>query len=178
MSPTAELSPTQEPTNGTAYLFGEDAGIADVWWPFSSGVARYTQKITGTETDGRLFQMVVTEPRGGAPPLHVHRDADETFYILDGELTFYADGEQIAASPGDFVFVAKGCAHTFLVRSPQARMLVTFGPAGVEGFFTELGTDATARHGKPAPQAPDPVLFARVADVYGMDIVGPPPTLD
>jgi hypothetical protein len=57
-------------------------------------------------------------------------------------------------------------------------MLVTFGPAGVEGFFTELGTDAGAGHAEPAAQAPDPQLFAAVADRYEMDIVGPPPTID
>jgi hypothetical protein len=55
-------------------------------------------------------------------------------------------------------------------------MLVTFGPAGIEGFFTELGTHT--RNPEPEVQAPDPGLFATAADRYQMDIVGPPPTLD
>jgi quercetin dioxygenase-like cupin family protein len=156
-------------------VLADSAGIADVWWPFSAGVGRYTQKLTGAQTDGRLFQMLVTEPQGAAPPLHVHRDADETFYVLDGELTFYVGDTEIPATAGDFVFVPQGCAHTFLVRSAQVRMFVTFGPAGVEGFFSELGTDA--RGPQPTAQAPDPELFATVADRYQMDILGPPPTL-
>ena len=166
-------------TSSTArtYLLTDEAGISDVWWPFSAGVARYTHKLTGAETDGRLFQMVVTEPRGAAPPMHVHRDADETFYVLEGELTFYIDGGEIPASRSDFVFVPRGCPHTFLVRSERARMLVTFGPAGIEGFFTELGTDAQRALKPPAPAAPDPGWFATVADRYEMDIVGPPPAL-
>ena len=171
------MTATEQHTEFPAYLLADGAGVADVWWPFSAGVARYTQKLTGAQTDGRLFQMLVTEPQGAAPPLHVHRDADETFYVLDGEISFYAAGAEIAATASDFVFVPRGCPHTFLVRSEQARMLVTFGPAGVEGFFTELGTSATDGRPKPAAQAPDPQLFATVADRYEMNIVEPPPTL-
>ena len=172
------MSTIEQHTECPAYQLTDGAGVADVWWPFSAGVARYTQKLTGAQTDGRLFQMLVTELRGAAPPLHIHRDADETFYILEGEITFYAAGAEIAATASDFMFVPRGCPHTFLVRSERARILVTFGPAGIEGFFTELGTSATDGHPKPAVQAPDPQLFATVADRYGMDIVGPPPSLD
>jgi quercetin dioxygenase-like cupin family protein len=159
-----------------AYLLADSAGVADVWWPFSAGVARYTHKLTGAQTDGRLFQVLVTTPQGAAMPLHVHRDADETLYILDGELTYYIGDTEIPANAGDSVFIPRGCAHTFLVRSEQARMLVTFGPAGVEGFFCGLGSDA--RRSQLPTEAPDPELFAAVADRYQMDILGPPPTLD
>ncbi len=114
--------------------------------------------------------MLVTEPQGAAPPLHVHRDADETFYVLEGNVTFYAGGAEIAATASDFVFVRRGSPHTFLVRSEQARMLVTFGPAGVEGFFTALGIDAHRAHNPPAPAPPDPELFATVAGRFGMDM--------
>jgi quercetin dioxygenase-like cupin family protein len=171
------MSTTEQQRAVPAFLLVDGAGVADMWWPFSAGVARYTQKLTGAQTDGRLFQMLVTEPLGAAPPVHVHRDADETFYVLDGEITFYAGDAEIEATSGDFVFVPRGCPHTFLVRSTQARMFVTFGPAGVEGFFSELGTNATDGQPKPGPEAPNPERFARVADRYGMDIVGPPPTL-
>lgn len=164
-------------TTANAYLLTDDAGVADVWWPFSAGVGRYTHKLTGEQTDGRLFQMVVTEPRGAAPPLHVHNDADETFYVLEGDVTFHVDGSEIPAGPSDFVFVGRGSAHSFVVRSERARMFVTFGPAGIEGFFTELGTDAHRSATPPAPEPPAPELFASVAERYAMDIVGPPPTL-
>jgi quercetin dioxygenase-like cupin family protein len=169
---------TEQQTEFPAYLLADGAGVADVWWPFGAGVARYTHKVTGAQTAGRLFQMLVAEPRGAAPPLHVHRDADETFYVLDGEVAFYVGQMEIPATAGDFVFVPMGCPHTFLVRSEQARMFVTFGPGGVEGFFCELGTSASDGHPKPAAQAPDPQLFATVANRYRMDIVGPPPSLD
>jgi quercetin dioxygenase-like cupin family protein len=172
------MTATQQHTQFPAYQLTDGAGVADVWWPFSAGVARYTQKLTGAQTDGRLFQMLVTEPRGAAPPLHVHRDADETFLILDGEITFYAGDAEITATASDYVFVPRDCPHTFLVRSEQARMFVTFGPAGIEGFFTELGTNAADHQPKPPAAAPDPQLFATIADRYGMDILGPPPVLD
>jgi quercetin dioxygenase-like cupin family protein len=171
------MTTSEQHTHSPAYLLADGAGVADIWWPFSAGVGRYTHKLTGRQSEGRLFQMLVTEPRGAAPPLHVHRDADETFYVVEGEITFFAGEAQILAGAADFVFIPRGCPHTFIVRSEQARMLVTFGPAGAEEFFAELGTDA-AHQPKPAADAPDPEVFATIADRYGMDIVGGPPTLD
>jgi hypothetical protein len=91
-------------------------------------------------------------------------------------MTATAEPADHPATTGDFVCVRRGCPHTFVVRSQEARMLVTFGPAGIEGFFTALGTRVTCSHEAPEPEAPDPELFARVADRYGMDVVGEPPT--
>src|SRR3954471_14528117 len=44
---------------------------------------------------------------------HVHDAEDDAFYILEGELTFVLDGEDVAAPAGTFVLVPPGVEHGF-----------------------------------------------------------------
>ena len=46
---------------------------------------------------------------------HVHDDEDDSFYILEGELTFVLgeEGEEVVAGPGSFVLVPPGVRHGF-----------------------------------------------------------------
>jgi uncharacterized cupin superfamily protein len=60
-------------------------------------------------------------PRGTGSPLHVHSREDEWFYVIDGELTLWVDGETIVAPAGSFVFGPKGIPHTLIVSSEEAR---------------------------------------------------------
>ena len=46
------------------------------------------------------------------PPLHIHPDTDEAFYIADGELTFSLGNQEVVAPAGSFVFVPRGIVHT------------------------------------------------------------------
>ncbi len=64
---------------------------------------------------------------------HVHDDEDDAFYILDGELTFTVDGEEIVAGPGTFVLVPPGVEHTFANRGEAlVRMINVHAPAGFD----------------------------------------------
>jgi mannose-6-phosphate isomerase-like protein (cupin superfamily) len=96
-----------------------------------------------------LSQIRVTVPGGWAgPPLH-HHDFDETFYVLEGELTFQLDDLLTTARPGQCAFAARGRHHTLanLGRTP-ARYLLTCTPAGFERYFDRLQAELT---GVPAP---------------------------
>jgi quercetin dioxygenase-like cupin family protein len=117
------------------YRIAAKEGLANVWWK----TGRVAVKTSGAETGGRFSQVEVDDPLGTAPPLHIHHQEDETFYVLEGEITVFADAERIEASAGDFAFVPSGVPHAYLVRSERARMLVTFSPAGFEEFFVEMG---------------------------------------
>jgi mannose-6-phosphate isomerase-like protein (cupin superfamily) len=64
---------------------------------------------------------------------HVHRDEDDAFYILEGEMTFVVGGKDVAAPPGTFVLVPPGVEHGF--RNDGAtpvRMLNIHAPAGFD----------------------------------------------
>ena len=76
------------------------------------------------------------------------------------------------------MFVPKGAAHTWLVRSEQAQALVTLAPAGLEGFFAEVGIRAVAGEPKPTQIHVDLEEMNRRAEAYRFEFVGPPPMPD
>jgi quercetin dioxygenase-like cupin family protein len=172
-------------TSTKAYALDKEQGITDLWWPFGPSVGRYTIKAAEAQTDGRLIQMLIQESRGAGTPLHIHHDADESFYVIAGELTVFIGEERFEAKAGDYVFAPMGVTHAFSVTSDSAEFLVSFagagteGPrgAGVHGFFREVATPVVDGEAPPAPALPDPAEFVRLMAVYGIEFVGPPPVV-
>jgi quercetin dioxygenase-like cupin family protein len=157
-----------------AYSLPAGGALADVWWK----TGRVKIKLTGAQTGGAFSQVETVDPRGTATPLHVHHNEDEAFYVLEGAVSVFVDGERIELSQGAFALVPRGVPHSYLVTSDVARMLVTFSPAGFDEAFVDLGVDAA--HGAEAPaDEVMPPLEAIVAAFapYGCEILGPPPTL-
>ncbi|WP_354698002.1 Quercetin 2,3-dioxygenase [Paraconexibacter sp. AEG42_29] len=160
------IAATSKPYHLTA-----DEGLQSVWWK----TGRVWVKASGVETAGRFAQIEVDDPRGAAPPMHIHHTEDETFLVLDGEVSVFAGGERTELQAGDYAFIPRGDEHAYLVQSERARMLVTFSPAGFEEFFVEMGV---AGDQPPAdPVMPSPEEFARRLAPYGCAITGPPPEL-
>jgi quercetin dioxygenase-like cupin family protein len=96
-----------------------------------------TIKIPG-EQSGGLFSMIEQNNEAGAGiPLHVHTREDETFYVCDGEITFFLDGKEILGGTGATVFLPKGVPHGFRVNK-RTRSLVITSPAGIENMFRKL----------------------------------------
>jgi quercetin dioxygenase-like cupin family protein len=109
------------------------------------------------------------EPTGFGPPMHVHRDAAEAFYVLEGTYVMYIEQRQDVCPPGSFVYVPPNVPHTFQVISPQpGTKLNIFSPAAMVGFFEELA-DAEA-NGTATPE-----LLSHISERYGRGIVGPIP---
>ncbi len=161
-------------TEHSAYRVASGEGLADVWWK----TGRVTVKAGSAETSGRIAQIEVNDPRGSAPPLHLHREDDELYYVIEGELTVLVGNERIDLSAGDFAFAPHGVVHSYIVRSPQARALVTISPAGLEGMFVEGGVPVAAGQ-QPAEEVMPPIEeMVELAARYGCEILGPPPTLD
>src|SRR5690348_16978394 len=72
-------------------------------------------------------------PAGSPGPLpHIHRNHDEAFYVLEGELTIRIGPRTITAPAGSFVVVPRGVVHQ--PSNPGARptrALLIFSPAGM-----------------------------------------------
>ena len=96
-------------------------------------------KALGAQTGGDFSLMERTLPPGGrTPPAHRHTNCSEAFFVLDGTITFWIDASELIGSPGDFVLVPRGLAHTFGNQSSApARLLVLHAPAA-DGYFEEL----------------------------------------
>src|SRR3954468_21363664 len=104
------------------------ADEGDAVWFLGSLV---TVKATGADTGGWVTVVEFLNPPGFAPPLHRHQREDEMFLILDGEATFFCDGDELTAGPGDFVHLPVGVPHTFLVAAGgPLRTLQITSPAG------------------------------------------------
>ena len=85
--------------------------------------------------DTPRFNLAVIEiqPHRGGPPSHRHEAEDDAFYILEGELTFGVEGEEVVAAPGTFVLVPPGVEHTFRNDGDVlVRMVNIHSPAGFD----------------------------------------------
>ena len=130
------------------------------------------------ETGNAFSQFEVDDPRGSGPPLHVHHNEDETFYILEGQVTMFVGDERIDLEAGDYCFGPRGVPHAYLVRSERARMLVTISPSGSEQLFVSLGVPVTSAEPPTDRRCRRCPRWSRLFAAYGAEILGPPPSLD
>jgi mannose-6-phosphate isomerase-like protein (cupin superfamily) len=77
--------------------------------------------------------LVTMQPHREGPGLHAHDADDDAFYILEGELTFTVEGEDVVAGPGTFVLVPPHVQHSFANRGDDVVRLVNIhAPAGFD----------------------------------------------
>jgi quercetin dioxygenase-like cupin family protein len=112
-------------------------------------------------------------PRGVETPLHVQPEDDETFYVLEGEVTFFADEQRRRASAGSTVHVPRGTAHGFRVESDAMRMLDITTPQHL-AFFRAIGEPARELS-VPPPGEPDLAKVAAAAAAHKIELLGPLP---
>ena len=127
---------------------------------------------TGEETDGKYAMFDALVPPGGGPPPHVHTREEESFYILEGEITFLVGDQRIVATAGMFANVSTGCLHAFKNESDKpARMIITVAPSGLEKMFMEVGhpVEPGATQAPPPTKADIDKLLA-IAPNYGIEI--------
>lgn len=156
-------------TDLRAYALGSEEGEA-LW--FFGTLA--TVKASAEQTGGQYVLVEQLAPRGMATPLHVQPEDDESFYVLEGDLTFYLeDGQPIPASAGSFIHIPKGTPHAFQVNSETARLLDLTTPQH-ERFFHAAGEPAQSRT-LPPEGPPDMEKVQAAAREYGVEILGPPP---
>ncbi len=88
-------------------------------------------KAMGDVTDGAFSLLEATEPAGFGPPLHIHHDAAEAFYVLDGEYIIFLRDQEFACPAGSFIFIPAGMAHGFRVGKVASRKLNIYAPAAM-----------------------------------------------
>lgn len=128
----------------------------------------YTVLLTPKESNGAIGVFEGLEAPNSGPPRHIHHKEDETFYIVEGEVTFWVAGETFTRNAGEMAFVPRGTEHTFHVESDHtARMLTIMTPGGFESFFAEMARDNL--------QIPDDMpRIAEIAQWYNLEFTGPP----
>jgi mannose-6-phosphate isomerase-like protein (cupin superfamily) len=125
-------------------------------------------KATGADSRGSFSMLEAVEPPNFGPPLHVHQDCAEAFYVLEGEYRIFIEGEEHRCPAGSFVLIPGGLQHGFRVGEVASRKLNLYAPAEMIGYFDDL-SEAMARG------EADPAKLEEIAQRHGMDIVGPVP---
>ena len=116
-------------------------------------------------------------PFGDSAPLHVHRQEDEAFHVLEGRMRFQIDGQERLAGPGDTVIAPKGLPHTYRVESREgARTLTITRGSDFETMLRQASRPAEQPELPPLME-PTPEIIAALVQLCaenGIDIVGPP----
>jgi quercetin dioxygenase-like cupin family protein len=123
------------------------------------GTVTVSRLLGAEETAGEFSLVELTGLPGSGPGPHT--DAwRESFYVLEGELTFRYEHDgavhSVAAGPGDAFTVPTGVGHAFSVTSPDpARYLIVSTPAGIDAFFADAGEAIAAPELPGEPPAVD-----------------------
>jgi quercetin dioxygenase-like cupin family protein len=99
-----------------------------------------TIKATGEETGGTYALIEMLIPPQSGPPPHIHSRQVESFYIIEGSLTFWLSDRKLTGSAGSLVIAPPGHTHAYKNEGIEpARVLMLITPAGLEEFFQEVG---------------------------------------
>jgi len=135
------------------------------------GGALLTWKVNSAETNDAFSLWEASMVRGKVTPLHTH-PADETMYVLDGEILMHIDGYEYRVAAGGLVVAPRGVPHAFMVLSEVARLLTLHTPGGCDAFY--YGASEPAKDGEFGPVDFDRI-YASAKENGGIEIVGPPP---
>jgi quercetin dioxygenase-like cupin family protein len=127
-----------------------------------------TVKATAESTDRAFTLLEATEPPHFGPPMHIHRDAAEAFYVLEGEYRIFIDDGEIRCPAGSFIYIPAGAVHGFRVGDVPSKKLNIYVPEAMVGYFEELAAAI-------ASGAIDDEQLGAIAERYGMEVLGPVP---
>lgn len=126
-----------------------------------------TVKANTEDTGGVVSVIENEEPPGFGPPIHVHHDCAEAFYVIEGEYVMSLEDREFVCPAGSFIFIPQGVRHGFRVRDVASRKLNLYFPASMIGYFDDLAL-ALRRESVTEEE------LAGIAEAHGMEIVGPP----
>jgi quercetin dioxygenase-like cupin family protein len=136
------------------------------------GGGLHTWKLMSEDTGGAFFVFEDVMVQGKTTPLHLHPEADEMVYVLEGELLVQIDGKRTRVSAGGMTFTPRGTPHAFLVVSDSARLFTLQTPAVGQAFYRGASEPATS-------DVADLVDIARLQasakENGGVELLGPPP---
>lgn len=129
---------------------------------------------TGESTGGAFALVDETAQRGESVPLHFHAGDAESFYVLEGEVSFFlGDDPPVRAGTGAFVHVPGGAVHGFRIESEKARYLIL--TTAHHGDFYRAISNPAGPAGGPSAERVDGDQIARACEAYGIHFVRPLP---
>jgi quercetin dioxygenase-like cupin family protein len=134
-------------------------------------------RLDGATTNGALDLVELEGRAGDMPPLHVHRDHDETFHVLEGEISIHLPDGQVILREGESLFAPREVPHVYRVESETARWLAVGTPAGFARFVREASDEPESDGLPPLGREHDVARLAEAASRQGIELLGRPGTL-
>jgi quercetin dioxygenase-like cupin family protein len=172
--PAASTVKVVEPGGGMLYSSEEDE--------YGIGVAF---KIDGEDTGGSVAIVEHPFAVGAFAPPHLHRREDEFSIVLEGQIGFRSEDQEVVLGPGGYIVKPHGEVHAMWnAGDVPARMIEVIAPAGLDRYFQECAE--LARQGESDMQTwvdlgedygvsfEEPTWWADVMDRYGLT---DPPTV-
>ena len=134
-------------------------------------------QVSSADGDDGICVIEHRQPYGDSAPLHVHRNEDEVFHILEGRIRFVVDGRERIASAGETVLAPKGLPHTYKVESQEGAHILTVTRGLDFETMVRKASRPAERPDLPPMAAPTPEMIAaltRLCAENGIDLVGPP----
>ncbi len=124
----------------------------------------YFRTLLSPEQTGNAMALIeFTLPKGAEPPLHIHQNEDESFYILEGELKVRVADSETILKPGEAIFAPRNTPHAFTILSDKIKMLNLITPGKLWGFFNEFSTPITGQpHFSNEQVIPDKEVISRM----------------
>ena len=132
------------------------------------GNFKMSLKAAGPQTADAFTLLEADEPPGFGPPMHIHHDAAEAFYVLAGEYLIFLERDEYVCPAGSFIYIPQGMVHGFRVGGVPSRKLNLYSPAAMAGYFDELSAAIAADEA-------DEARLDEIARRYGVEVVGPVP---
>jgi mannose-6-phosphate isomerase-like protein (cupin superfamily) len=120
------------------------------------------------ETGGAFTLLEAAEPPDFGPPMHIHTNCAEAFYVLEGAYRIFIEDREFACPAGSFIYIPQNRRHAFRVGPEASRKLNLYVPAAMVGYFD--GLSAAIASG----EADDRRLDS-IAHRAGVEVVGPVP---
>jgi mannose-6-phosphate isomerase-like protein (cupin superfamily) len=158
------LAQTSQGLTADPVLHPVAAGEDRLGPPHTLGYSSIAFKVLTADTGGNLFVIEHMHLAPGGPPLHLHLEQDEWFYVMEGKMAFFVGGKHLELSPGESVLGPRRVPHAFSSIAAQSRMLIAFTPADkMEQFFLD------------AEASPKLAFSEDFMNRYDMKWVGPSP---
>ena len=107
-----------------------------------------TVKIGGDRTSDTYSVFELSVPPNVGAGMHIDKDWDEFWHVMEGTFVFTLNGKKIELSSGGFAHGPKGIAHSFKnVGEATGKLVMVTMPSGLEKFFKSI--DEASLHGSP-----------------------------
>ena len=116
-------------------------------------------------------------PYGSKTPMHIHRNEDEVFHLLEGTMRFRVDGTDPVIHAGQIMLAPKGVPHAFRVESLTGARCLTMTTGGdFERMIREMAKPAASAELMPyvEPNMQMQQSLAMACARNGIDIIGGP----